>query len=84
VNSVDERTFQLRSSHAEDAVVEHADGGDALVQRVLREVAAVQLDFRQLGHGKEVYDGESWEKSSGDDTSLAIHFFAIESGVRWK
>jgi len=29
-------------------------------------------------------NGESWEKSSGDDTSLQYTSFAIESGVRWE
>ena len=40
------RPLQRRSAHAEDPLIEHAHGGDALVQRMLREVAAVQLDLR--------------------------------------
>jgi hypothetical protein len=48
----DDGATQHRFAYAEDARVEHANCGDAMVQRVRREVTAVQLDFRQLGHAK--------------------------------
>jgi hypothetical protein len=52
----DERFFQRRGSDGEDALVEHAHCSNALMQRVRGEVAAIQLDLRQLGHDPEVYD----------------------------
>src|SRR4051812_36118259 len=44
------RPLQRRRAHAEDPLVVHAYGRDALMQRVRSEVAAIQLDLGQLRH----------------------------------
>src|SRR3954453_24015499 len=44
------RLLQRPSAHAEDPLVEHAYGGNALMQRMRGEVAAIQLDLGQLRH----------------------------------
>src|SRR3954469_15326783 len=44
------RPLQCRRAHAEDPLVEHAYGGDALMQRMRGEVAAIQLNLGQLRH----------------------------------
>ena len=41
----DDRPHQRRFADAQDALVEHAHTGHALVERMTSEVAAVQLDL---------------------------------------
>src|SRR3954454_20407011 len=47
----DDCTLQRSHAHTEDPLIEHANRGDALMQRMRREVAAVKLDLGQLRHG---------------------------------
>src|SRR3954454_9052645 len=49
----DDCTLQRRRAHAEDSLIQHANRGDALMQRMRREVAAVKLDLGQLRHGRK-------------------------------
>src|SRR5262249_13070310 len=54
---------------AEDAFVAHVDAGDALMQRVLREIARVTFDFGKLRHAVREYASRT---ASGDGPPSAI------------